>query len=174
VDVAEIATLAAALTAILALLLNAYQLSRQRKEQRMTQITRLHERFYDDPDIQHVYRLLERGGTLSFDHPPGTKPGTLYFYDDMTERRLDKVLGLFEIVARMYKLGLLGDDEIALLAYEYLTVHQNPGIQDYLELVEKSHEHLQREFRPVPYFRDVGDTLQARYRFRSTPPSWTG
>ena len=139
----------------------------------MALITRLHERFYDDPDMQHIYRHLERGGELSFErHGVGVLPGTLYFFDDTTERQIDKVLGLLEVAARMYKLDLVGDDEIALIAYEYLTIHQNPGIQVYLRSVEASHSHLRREFQPVPYFREVGDSLQAQFQFSPTPQDW--
>jgi len=149
------------------LALNAAQTERQRKEQRVAQIVHLHERLYDDPDLQAMYRMLERGWRYEPSAVPeqdGAGRGL--------EEQLDKLLGLFQVAAYLYRHDLLEVDELGLIAYEYLTVHQNPGVQDYLRLVEESNTYRGMDIQPVPDFRAVGDELQQRYRYVPIPAEW--
>ena len=146
---ADLGQIIALLIAATGLFLTALQLARQRREQRMGQIILLHERLYNDDDLQQMYRRLERGERYPVYPEPGeTTPHT------RLEEQLDKLLGLFEVAARLRQLSLIGDDELDLIAYEYLTVHQNPGVQEYLDIVVRSNQARGMRIEPVKAFRE--------------------
>lgn len=149
------------------LALNTLQTERQRREHRIAQIVHLHERLYDDPELQEMYRMLERG--WNFEASPAHMQTQA---DRRSEEQLDKLLGLFQVAAYMSKHDLLEFDELGLIAYEYLTVHQNPGVQRYLQLVEDSNKARQMKISPVPDFREVGNQLQEQYHYTPIPPDW--
>jgi len=166
---ADLGQIIALLIAATGLFLTALQIARQRREQRMGQIIRLHERLYNDQELQEMYRRLERGEPYPvYPDPRETTPHA------RLEEQLDKLLGLFEVAARLRQLHLIGDDELDLIAYEYLTVHQNPGVQEYLDIVAQSNEARGMRIEPVKAFREVGDVLQTRYRYTPVPSHWRG
>ena len=166
---ADLGQIIALLIAATGLFLTALQIARQRREQRMGQIIRLHERLYNDQELQQMYRRLERGEAYpAYPDPREPTPHT------RLEEQLDKLLGLFEVAARLRKLHLIGDDELDLIAYEYLTVHQNSGVQEYLDIVAQSNEARGMRIEPVRAFREVGDALQARYQYTPVPSDWRG
>lgn len=158
----------ALLIAAAGLFLTALQVARQRREQRMHQIIRLRERLYDDSALEQMYRRLERG----WEYPVyPDRPGDTETHDRL-EEQLDKLLGLFDMVARLYQLRVIRDEELELVAYEYLTVHQNPGVQRYLQAVAASNQARGMRIEPVKAFREVGDLLHERYRYAPIPSHW--
>ncbi|HSK95773.1 MAG TPA: hypothetical protein VK891_04070, partial [Euzebyales bacterium] len=131
VDVGQIIAL---LIAAAGLFLSAGQVRMQRREQRMGQIVHLYERLYDDPAIQAMYRRLERGLGYPL-HPTASVPAAQH---DRLEEQLDRLLGLLQIAARLYQMRLVAADDLDAIAYEYLTVHQDPDVQAYLDAVQAS------------------------------------
>ena len=61
---ADLGQIIALLIAATGLFLTALQIARQRREQRMGQIIRLHECLYNDHELQEMYRRLERGNRI--------------------------------------------------------------------------------------------------------------
>lgn len=165
VDVAQIVAL---LIAAVGLFVTATQVWMQRREQRIGQIMRIHERLYDDAEIQAMYRRLERG----LGYPIHPTDAVEQVEHDRLEEQLDKLLGLFQVAARLYQMRLVVAEELDLIAYEYLTVHQNPDVQDYLTAVEASNKARRMQIEPVRAFREVGDLLQDKYHYKPVPPGW--
>lgn len=116
---------AAALTvSALALLLNAYQAYLTQRQTRAGLVATGLKEFMNDPDIQHVFYLIEYG-RFSVDET---------FYGSQTERQIDKLLRLFSNLGLLYQGGLLSIRDLMPLKYYVVRVYRDPGVQQYLSL----------------------------------------
>jgi len=153
----QITQVVATLIAAAGLLLSALEIIRRtRKEKRLEQVQRLVERL-QTPELRDIYHEVERG---EFRFP---------FDDPHKEKKIDALLGEFDLVGNLYRNGLIEFRELELFAYQLLVVYQNPSIRKYLRAVQDTLEASRqtnpgsRLIRPVAAYQDACEELEKKY-----------
>ena len=149
----EGATVAAASFAGVGLILNAWQLSRATRQRRVEQVTNVFQQIFDDHDLAEIYYLLEYG---KFDY-------TDTFHGSDKEKKLDKLLALFNSLARLRTMGLLKISDLDLVTYEYLVIYQDKGVKQYLAFLDQWYKKRKIDQYPFENFRITGEELEKRY-----------
>jgi len=83
-------------------------------------------RFLSDPDTLEIYYDIE------YDRLRYPK----HFHDSSHEKKIDKLLAYFERIGALFKLGTITLDEVRLVEYELLRVHNAVPIQQYFETMD--------------------------------------
>jgi hypothetical protein len=150
------AQVAATLIAAVGLVLSALEIRRTRKEKRLEQVQRLVERL-QSPELRDIYHEVERD---EFHFP---------FDQSHKEKEIDALLGEFNLVANIYRNGLIDLKELELFAYQFLVVYQNPGVKEYLRQVQNTLEASRQMnprvklIRPVAAYQDICEILEKKY-----------
>lgn len=58
------------------------------------------------------------------------------FHGSILEKQLDKLLGHFSNIGRLYLLGILTKDDLRFFEYEFLVIHGNKNVQAYLRFLD--------------------------------------
>jgi hypothetical protein len=135
------------------LLLSALQISRSRAERRAEYVTRVIHRLHDNAELHDVYYELERD-QFKFD---------LAFLGSEKEKRLDKLLEEFDLLARLYKMNVLRVEDINLFWYQFLIVYQNKDVSAYINAVNYTFERSGITLRALEAFREVGELLEKKH-----------
>lgn len=136
----------------------AWQLWESNKQTRNSAIQKrseyvidLYNTFVNDKDMVEIYYKLEYS-EFRYDGN---------FHGSDTEKQLDKLLGHFSNIGRLFNLGILTREDLKFLEYEFLVIYQNKNIQAYLSFLDGWFKMRQINDKKFQYFRLTGQTLEA-------------
>jgi len=153
VSVGDLLTFAGLLVASIGLFLTLASMRRANRQKRAEFIIGLQSSLFSDPDMMAIYYEIEYG-QFAYD-------GT--FHGSLKERQLDKLLGLFENIAKLWAMGNLKLDDVRLIAYEYVVVYQDPEVSSYIAFLDEWFDRRGMRIRPFDAFRSLGTVLVKRF-----------
>jgi hypothetical protein len=120
------------------------------KQKRADLILELYNQFISDPDMQDIYYLMEY---QEFVYDQET------FHGSENERKLDKLLGLFSNIGQLHQMGIIKDEDLEFIKYEFQVIYETEGVHSYFKFLDayfrtKKINHL--KFQP---FRDIGKRI---------------
>ena len=121
------ATILTALTAIISVPIILVQYTKSKKQKRAEFILQLHHMFINDKDMMDLFYKIEYGD---------------FKYDSKThmtleEQKLDKLLGHFNNICRLYEMNVITKKDFQLFEYEVCRVAQNPEICNYFDFLDR-------------------------------------
>jgi hypothetical protein len=119
-------------------------------QKRSEYIIDLYNTFVNDEDMMKIYYELEYS---EFNYDAS-------FHGSETEKQLDKLLGHFSNVGRLYNLGILTREDLNFLEYEFLVIYQNKNIQAYLAFLDNWFKRRKINDQKFQYFRLTAQTLE--------------
>ena len=135
----------------------AWQLWESNKQTRNSAIQKrseyvidLYNTFVNDKDMIEIYYKLEYS-EFRYD---------VNFHGSETEKQLDKLLGHFSNIGRLYYLRILTREDLKFLDYEFLVIYQNKNIQAYLHFLDSWFEARKINDQKFQYFRKTGKVLE--------------
>jgi hypothetical protein len=150
--ITTIANIATALTFAAA----AWQLWESNKQAKQAAIQKrseyiidLYDTFVNDKDMVDIYYKLEYS---DFEYDTS-------FHASDTEKKLDRLLGHFSNVGRLYYLGILTREDIKFLEYEFLVIYQNKNISSYFAFLDNWFKESGIKDQKFDYFRRTGQLL---------------
>jgi hypothetical protein len=108
--------------------------------------------FAEDKDIQSAYYALEYG-EFNYDAD---------FHGSERERNVDKLLRHFSNTALAWRAGLLEKEDIRPLQYYVLRVLRNPGIKEYLSVIDRLAGESRLGEHPYMALVKLGSELERR------------
>jgi hypothetical protein len=148
-----IQTLALIIAAV-GLFLNLAQMKAANRQKRAEFIIDLHNQFSLDKDVLDIYYKIEYG---EFSYEP------VEFHGSDEEKRLDKLLDVFDNIAKLYSLNNFTLRDLDYVAYNYLVVYQDESVSEYLGFLDKWYKERGMKVKPYSAFRNVGNTLEEKY-----------
>ncbi len=124
------------------------QICKNNAQKRAEFLMSIYHQFTSSLDISDIYYKIEYNRFTYNDQ----------FHESPEERQLDKLLCLFETVAKLYKLNNITRKDMTILEYQFKVIFQNPGVQGYLDFIENWCINNQLIF-PYSSFRQVGQML---------------
>ena len=85
------------------------------------------------------------------------------FHQSDKEKKLDKLLGCFENVAKLWHMDNLTLEDVRIVAYEYIIVYQYSAVQEYLSFLDNWFSKRGIRVKPYASFRKLGKRLQQEY-----------
>lgn len=147
------ANIATALTFAIA----AWQLRESNKQSKTAAIQKrseyvidLYNTFINDKDMIDIYYKIEYS-EFRYDGN---------FHGSDMEKQLDKLLGHFSNIGRLYNLGILAREDLKFLEYEFLVIYQNKNIQAYLKYLDGWFKVRQINDKKFYFFRMTGKLLE--------------
>lgn len=119
-------------------------------QKRSEYIIDLYNTFTNDKDMVEVYYKLEYS-EFKYDEN---------FHGSQTEKQLDKLLGHFSNIGRLYNLGILTLEDLKFLEYEFLVIYQNKNVQAYFDFLDAWFKLRQINNKKFEYFRLTGQVLE--------------
>jgi hypothetical protein len=126
------------------------QVTISNNQKRADLILQLYSQFINDPDIQDLYYRIEYS-TFKYD------AATFHMSED--EKKLDKLLGLFSNIGKLYQMRIVKDVDLEFIKYEFQVLYEYREVQLYFETLDvwfKTRKINHLKFQP---FRDVGREL---------------
>jgi hypothetical protein len=120
-------------------------------QKRSEYVLDLYNAFVNDKDMIEIYYKLEYS-EFRYDGN---------FHGSETEKQLDKLLGHFSNIGRLYSLEILTRGDLKFLEYEFLVIYQNKNIQAYLNFLDSWFKARKINDQKFQYFRMTGRTLEA-------------
>ena len=149
-QITEIVQIVATMLAAFGLFLTAYQISRTVKEKRIDRVDKVRQLVFGDSDVSDIYYQLEYGSFVYDENFHGSK----------TEIQLDKLLCLFDTLAKQVEMKLLNMHDLDLVAYEYLVIYHDKGIQSYLNFLDSWTDTRGLKRPQFEAFRKIGILLE--------------
>jgi len=120
-------TLVSLILATLGLFANYYQIRKSNIMKRAEYIVQLYNQFVNDKQLIDFYYQIEYN---------------MINYDDnihLTEKEkiLDKLLGYFSNIGRLYFMGILKLKDLEFLEYEFIILYNSDFIQDYFSFLDQ-------------------------------------
>jgi hypothetical protein len=143
----------AVLIAALGLFMNANQQMKLNSHKRIEVISDALWKLNDDEDLSQIYYQLEYHEF---------KYGSNFHGSDQ-EKKVDKLLSLFDILAKQYFSGHLDKKDIALISYEYLIIYQNSDIQNYFIFLEEWFKNKGIKNPPYQGFKKLGKIVESKF-----------
>ncbi len=140
----------AVLLAVVGLFLNAWQQRKANNQRRMEHVSDLLWKIYDDKELNNIYYKIEYH---EFEYNDD-------FHGSDDEKKLDKLISIFDILAKQYYLGLITIDDIDLVSYEYLVVYQNIEVNKYFQFLDDWFERRGIKNPPFGKFRKLGKLVE--------------
>jgi hypothetical protein len=81
------------------------------------------------------------------------------------EKKLDKLLYIYENIARMYVMDNINKNDIRYFAYRFIRVYQNPEVKKYVALLNGWYG-KELSVKPFEAFQKVGPILEREFRRR--------
>ena len=150
----------AVLLAAAGLVFSALQTKRANRQSRAQQVIDLHGRFLDDPALVDAYYKIEY---QEFEYGDG-------FHGSELEKHVDRLLQCFENMATLVDAGVLEASDLDPVAYHYLVIYQDAGVQRYFQWLDEWYVQRGMDETPFGVFRKVGVQLEIR-RYRGRRPS---
>jgi hypothetical protein len=144
-----------------------YESNRQTKkaaiQKRSEYIIDLYDKFVNDDDMIEVYYSIEY---LEFSYNPTERfPNQDFnwdpnFHGTDTEKKLDKLLGHFSNIGRLFCSKILTNDDLQFLKYEFLIIYQNENIKAYLTFLDNWFRVRKIMDKKFAYFRTAAEILE--------------
>lgn len=110
--------------------------------------------FVNDKDMVEIYYKLEYSDFIYDETFHGTE----------TEKKLDKLLGHFSNIGRLYYSSILTLEDLKFLEYEFLVIFQNRNIKSYLTVLDNWFKIREIKDKKFEYFRMTGQLLEKENR----------
>ena len=142
----------AVLVAAVGLFLNARQHRKANDQRRVDNVSDVFKDIYNDSELADIYYKIEY---REFEY-------NNEFHRSDEEKKLDKLISSFDILAKKYYLGLVRLKDIELVSYEYLVIYQNPEVQEYFQFLDDWFDRRGIKNPPFDKFRSLGKVLEGR------------
>jgi hypothetical protein len=139
--------------AAVGLFLNFDQQRKSNRQRRTSYISDLLQKIYDEKDLAKIYYSVEYG---EFEY-------TDQFHGSETEIEVDRLIVNFDILAKKFDLGLVKIEDFDLIAYEYLVLYQNRGLQQYFKFLDGYFDEKGIKAKPFGGFRKLGLILEKKH-----------
>jgi hypothetical protein len=141
------------LAAVIGLIFNYLQMRTNNRQKTAEHIINLNNQFASDKDLSDIYYEIEYG---KFKYDPT-------FHQSERESKLDKLLDLYESMAKLYLLSNFTLKDMDYVAYSYLVVYQDSAVKSYLAFLDKWYKTRGMRVKPYSSFREVGQILETEY-----------
>lgn len=115
-----------ALTAVISVPIIMVQYAKSKKQKRAEFILQLHHIFVDDKDMMEMFYKIEYGD-FKYDAE---------MHISLEEKKLDKLLGHFNNVCRLYEMNVIEDNDFEIFRYEISRVAQNREVCKYFDFLD--------------------------------------
>jgi hypothetical protein len=146
----------AILFAAVGLYLNFWQLRKSNSQRRAEMISDVLWKIYDDKELSEIYYQIEYHEFKYDDN----------FHGSDNERKLDKLITIFDILAKQYYLKLVTIKDLDFVSYECLVIYQNKEVNKYFVFLEDWFKRRGMKNPPFIKFRELGKLVEDEY-FRS-------
>ncbi|HHT00518.1 MAG TPA: hypothetical protein ENK73_06655 [Thiomicrospira sp.] len=150
IPLAEWLKIIAVLIAAFGLFFNAWQQRRANTQKRTEHVSNVLWRIYDDKELSNIYYSIEY---QKFEYS-----STFHGSDD--EKKLDKLISIFDVLAKQYYLGLVTSKDIDLVSYEFLVIYQNNEVNNYFKFLDGWFERRGMKNPPFGKFRKLGKVIE--------------
>ena len=127
-------------------------------QKRSEYIIDLYNTFINDKDMVEIYYKLEYSDFIYDDS----------FHGSEIEMKLDKLLGHFSNIGRLYYASILTREDLNFLEYEFLVIFQNRNIKSYLTFLDYWFKIRGLKNQKFEYFRLVGSLLENETKKKAT------
>lgn len=145
----EIAQIAATLFAAIGLIFTGFQISQSNKQHRISRVDDARKEFYSNKIIQDLYFKIEYEQFAYTDD----------FQESEEEKILDYMLGIFDSLAKQIEMGLLKEEDLELISYEYRTIYSSPEMKKYFVFLDNWYKEKQIPGQAFKSFRNIGKRL---------------
>lgn len=120
------------------------------KQKRADLILQLYKEYSSDSDMQDIYYQMEY---QEFIYDENTFPNS------ENERKLDKILGLFSNIGQLYQMGIIKDQDLEFIKYEFQVIYETKGVHQYFKFLDDYFERRQIRHKKFQPFRDIGKKI---------------
>lgn len=120
------ATVLTALTAVISVPIILVQYAKSKKQKRAEFILQLHHMFINDKDMMEMFYKIEYGD-FKYDAK---------MHMSLEEQKLDKLLGHFNNICRLYEMNVIEDKDFEIFRYEISRVAQNKEVRKYFDFLD--------------------------------------
>lgn len=132
------------------------QVRQSKKHKRAEFIIQLHDIFVHDEDMVEMFYKIEYGDFQYNDS----------FHMTSEEKKLDKLLGHFNNICRLYEMNILRDEDIELMRYEICRVAQDTQVQNYFQWLDYWCKNVGIEDLKFLALRRYAETKKDNEKFR--------
>jgi hypothetical protein len=154
ISIGDLIQALAFIIAAVGLFLNLAQMKAANRQKRAEFIINLHNQFSLDKDVLDIYYKIEYG---EFTYEPEE------FHSSDEEKKLDKLLDVFDNIAKLYLLNNFTLGDLDYVAYNYLVIYQDESVKKYFGFLDKWYVERGVKVKPYSAFRNVGNTLEEKY-----------
>jgi len=137
------------------LIMNYFQMRKTITQKRAEFLITLARDYLLDPDLIELYYQIDYE-EFEFDE------GML---QTDREKKLDKLLYIYENIARMYVMDNINKNDIKYFAYRFIRVYQNPEVKKYVAFLNEWYG-KKLSVKPFEAFQKVGPILEREFRRR--------
>ena len=137
------------------LVMNYFQMRKTITQKRAEFLITLARDYLLDPDLIELYYEIDYE-KFEFDE------GML---QTDREKTLDKLLYVYENIARMYVMDNINKNDIKYFAYRFIRVYQNPEVKKYVAFLNEWYG-KKLSVKPFEAFQKVGPILEREFRCR--------
>ena len=146
----DVAVILATIFAGVGLILSAIQLRNATRERRVSKISDALLKLFDDKELSDIYYQIEYDKFI-YDEE---------FHCSPDEKKLDRLLALFDTLAKLRSARLFKKKDLDLIAYEYLVVYQNESVRKYLAFLDEWFKKRGVKTQPFIHYRRVGKEIE--------------
>ena len=118
-------------------------------QKRSEYIIDLFNTFINDSQMIDIYYKIEYG-TFYYNES---------FHGSQDERNLDKLLGHFTNVGRLYSANILKKKDLSFLQYEFIIIYENESVCEYLDFLDDWFEMRGIKKKKFEHFRSTAEKL---------------
>jgi len=145
----ELAQIAAALFAAIGLIFTGVQISQSNKQHRISRVDDARKEFYSNKMIQDLYYKIEYDKFFYTDE----------FQESEEEKTLDYMLGIFDSLAKQIEMGLLKEEDLELISYEYRIIYTHPEKKKYFVFLDDWYKKKKQPGQAFKSFRSLGKSF---------------
>jgi hypothetical protein len=153
ITIGDIIQVGALFIASVGLFLNLIQLRAANRQKRAEYIINMYNQSALDKDVLDIYYKIEYGN-FTYDQE---------FHGSEEEIKLDKLIDMYDNIAKLYLLGNFTLRDLNYVAYRYLVVYQDESIGNYLSFLDTWYVQRGMKVKPFDAFRAVGQILEKEY-----------
>lgn len=154
VSLGDVLTIVGLLLASTGVFLTFLQMRIGNRQKRAEFLVSLYSQYATDSDMVAMYYEIEYD---EFQYKQED------FHQSGSERQLDRILGVFRSIAKVWQMGNVTLEDLEIVAYEYLVLCRNKAVQDYLAFLDQLCERRHIKAHPYTAFRQLGKQLEDRY-----------
>lgn len=137
--------------AIIALVFAIVQVVQSQRHKRAEFIINLYDEFIKDEDMMEMFYKIEYDEFV-YD---------ANFHQSPEEKKLDKLLGHFDNICSLYKMGILSDDDMRFVKYNISRVVTNDNVQKYFCFLDSWYMSLGVEYIKCNNLRQYAQTIKS-------------